>query len=431
MKIRDNVHKFKTQSIELPELPRGKEFEEFISAIFHSSGFYVERNIIEKDGQDILELDIVLTNYNESHPDIRLVEIKSGDWGSSDLFKLYGWMNYLKYSSSVFIARRKRDNVDFIKKKFGELGIELILIPDLSKSEEELAELTGKRNIERADSTTWRCSYWVERRLLEDLKQKKKLESHAKCYKTLEDYYDEVNNGIFFTQDPIKRVETLYGAFHQKYPHISAKCGNEMVGKNFDDEYEEIPKEIFSKTFYDGNYNDIQISAFIEHRARLAILKSLVDYKMLGKESSSLSFLLPGTFLQGLDSIGKDKYFQKYPVFWQWFMWVFGGFILTDYKDEEYGFLARKTGIPIDEIQNALDSYNKLFPIEGGWFSKVHKSNIELLKIFPLPFAGIGAHYRKLIHTRAKKFDDLILEGKYTLSDLKKWNNLTVRLLNK
>ena len=51
------------------------------------------------------------------------------------------------------------------------------------------------------------------------------------------------------------------------------------------------------------------------------------------------------------------------------------------------------------------------------------------MKMFPVPFMGIGANYRRLHYTDAKKFEDLKLTGTHTLNDLIKWNNLTVKVL--
>ena len=88
-------------SVSLPELPKGKEFEEYISAFFQSGGNYIERSIIEREVEEVLELDIITTDYCSSTPEIKLVEVKSGGWGFPDLFKVRGWMcdkHYKEYS---------------------------------------------------------------------------------------------------------------------------------------------------------------------------------------------------------------------------------------------------------------------------------------------------------------------------------------------
>ena len=432
-------------SVSLPDLPKGKEFEEYISAFFQSGGNnYIERNIVEREVEEVLELDIVATDYCSSPPEIKLLEVKSGKWGFPDLFKVRGWMDYLNITKGVFVASKEEGNVDFFKEKAKGLNIDLVVIPDLSESKKVLSKFINNTAIEDIDISTWRFSYWVERNLLKRLNHKKKSHPVKKCFEALEDYYFKVNSGIFFTQNIVQKVDTLYSTF-QEFPRISAKCGNELIGNNFDGEYDALPRQIYKDTYYDCSYNDIQISTFIEHRARLAILKNAIDYKLYkdaGIENKTenvkilgditLMDFLPSSFKKGLDVISKHRYFHKYPIFWQWFMWLFGGFILKDYEEKEYEVLSQKTGIPTEEIPNALEAYQILFPRDDGWFMDLSpNSNIEMMKMFPVPFTGVGANYRRLLYTESGKFEDLNLTGMHTLNDLIKWNNLTVEVLKK
>lgn len=109
---------------------------------------------------------------------------------------------------------------------------------------------------------------------------------------------------------------------------------------------------------------------------------------------------------------------------------MFGGFVLKDYEGTEYEILSQKTGIPVEEIPNALESYEILFPLRGGWFVDLSpNSNIRVMKMFPVPFMGIGANYRRLLYTESEEFEDLKLTATYTLNDLIKWNNLVVQVL--
>ncbi|KAF5410670.1 MAG: hypothetical protein U9N46_14820 [Euryarchaeota archaeon] len=431
-------------SVRLPDLPKETEFEEYVSAFFQSGGYYIERNIIERKVEEVLELDIIITNY--THPKIKLIEVKSGGWGFPDIFKIRGWMDYLHIFKGAFIVSKEKRNIDFYKQIAEALNIDLMLISDLSKSKEALAGFISKEVIEKVDISTWRFSYWTERNLLKCLTHKKNSHIDKKCFRSLKEYHFEVNSKIFFTENIAKKVCELYDVF-QKFPRISAKCGNELIGNSFDDECDAIPNQIFHDTYYECKYNDIQISTFIEHRARLAILKNAVDYKLYeetgdknktddiskisgwNSEMWSLA-LLPQSFKDGLNMIAKYKYFDKYPVFWQWFMWVFGGFILKDYEEKEYEILSQKTGIPVGEIPTALEAYQILFPLNDGWFMDLSpSSNIKVMKLFPVPFMGVGANYRRLLYTDSGKFEDLELTGTHTLNDLVKWNNLTVEVL--
>jgi hypothetical protein len=56
-------------------------------------------------------------------------------------------------------------------------------------------------------------------------------------------------------------------------------------------------------------------------------------------------------------------------------------------------------------------------------------SNIKMMKMFPVPFMGVGANYKRLLFTESGEFKDLKLTGRHALNDLIKWNNLTVEVL--
>ena len=148
--------------------------------------------------------------------------------------------------------------------------------------------------------------------------------------------------------------------------------------------------------------------------------------------SNQLEYLtLPNTIKTGLTEITKDKYFYLYPRFWQFFTYVFGGFILTDIEEQEFELLSKKTGVPVDEIPNAFDAFNKLFPRNDGWFFKFRNSSIRLHRLFPISFCGLGANYRRLVYTDDKDYDNLykLLSNDMTPFDLSKWNNLAYEIL--
>jgi len=431
-------------SVSLPELPKGHEFEEFISAFYQSSKLFIERNIIERGVEEVLELDTIATDYEQFPPSIQLIELKSGSWGFTDLFKLKGWIDYLNIPKASFIVQKERQNIEFYKEKASALGINLIVIPNIKVTGEVLSEFIPPECINETDIAVWRFAYWVERNLLRRLNHKKKSHRNIACYSALKAYYYDVSSGVFFTENIVDKLNKLYDAF-RKYPHITAKCAHELAGDSFDKEYSSLPDGIFSETYYKCKYTDVQISTFIEHRARLSILKSAIDlklYQRAGETSKTESYLellgykipkfdfLPQSFIDGLNTISAHPYFHKYAVFWQYFIWLFGGFILVDYEEQEYQLLSEQTGIPVEEIPNALSAYDALFPNAGGWFLDLSPhSNIRVLKMFPVPFMGVGANYRRLKYTENGDFKELKLTGQHTLTDLIKWNNLTVEVL--
>lgn len=438
-------------AVKLPELPTHDEFEDYSTALLRLGKYYIERNLLLRDIEEVLELDIVLTDYQSEQPELKIVEVKSGEWGFPDLFKVYGWMKYLSIPKGLFVAKKEKENKEFIQKVAREMDIDLFIIPDISDIQNILAEVLPAiptDTLIEADLNIWRFSCWLERCMLKRLWSQKKRNLSMKCYSALCNYYQEINGGIFFIENIVERVDKLYSTFINEFPHITAKTAHELVGDDFDQEYGDIPPQIYNDTFFHCNYNDIQISMFTEHRARLAILKSAVDYilyKMAGVSTRtqditrrtlgfeySLMETLPVSFRAGLEELSSHQYFHKYPLFWQWFLWVFGGFILKDYQEQEYLVLSEKTGIPIEEIDNAFNSYQILFPVNDGWFLEYPNSMVRHMKIFPVPFMGIGANYRLWLYGEGDnpEYKDLKTSGLYTVNDLAKWNNLVVKVLS-
>ncbi len=436
----------KGKPIVLNSLPKEKEYEEFVSAYFQAGGYYIERNIIDRDVEEILELDIILTNYSSADPFLSLVEIKSGSWGFSDVFKIRGWLDYTNIDHSIIVCQVSRQNVDYFKRKASELDIDIIVNEKIDDTAKNLSNYIDPDQIDDIDITWWRYAYWIERIILKTLNKKKKSIPNVKRYKILEDYYFKVNSSLFFTRNIIDRLEQLYDAFKEN-PRVSAKTANEMKGGSFDDNVDIVDQNIFKKTYYDCEFNDIQISTYVEHFARLSILKNLIDYilyKKTGNQErvedkkifgiiSKMDFL-PKSVKDALKIIENDKYLHLYPIFWQWFIYIFGGFILVDFEEQEYELLSSKTGIPVDHINDAFNAYEILFPMEDGWFNQITTSNIKFLKMFPVSFRAIGANYRKSIYTPGQKeYYELgkSLTGKYTESDLSTWHNHGYQLLLK
>jgi hypothetical protein len=427
----------------LPEIPKGKELEECISAILQSGGYFIEKNIIEREeGTEVLELDVVATEYMTAEPVSSFVEVKSGDWGFKDLFKIRGWLDYLEYERGLFITDRPKDNPEYFREKAQKIGIELIQVPDWKHASSTLAETMTIVELSADDVIAWRFSYWIERRLLETLKKwKKRYHGDFKCYQVLDEYYFLINSRILFTDNIVERLYSLYEAYKQ-HPRLTARCGNEILGSSFEDDVDVLSADLFKKTYYSCEFNVIQISTFIEHRARLALLKCTVDYLIKRrkkeertKRSFGLSYEemllhdLPASFKKGLDSLEAQPSFHRYPVFWQWYLWLFGGFILKDYQEGEYELLSVKSGVPVDDIPQALNAFQILFPTDGGWEIDLSpESDIRLLKMASVPFCGVGAFYRLLLH-EAEEYKELVLPGRHTRDDLIKWNNLSAKLL--
>lgn len=426
--------------ITLPEIPKDKDYEDYLCAYLQAGGLYVERSIIHREVEELLELDVLTTEFQHDNTNKLLVEIKGGNWGFNEIFKIRGWMTFLNFDKGCFIVQKSRPSISYFQDKAETLNIKLIDNSDLAKTKETLSSFY-RIQPDAADVETIRFAYLIERKQLAKIKQLKKKYPDIKSYSNLDDYFFKTNSGSFFSANPINRINKLFTSFI-KHKNITAKICNELNGGNFDDDsITQLSTKCFTDTFYDAKNNILHISLYVEHLARITILKCAIEHlidRLKGDYDTQniinqLEYLaLPSNIINGLAEITKDKYFYLYPIFWQFFTYVFGGFILTDIQEKEYELLSNRTGIPIDEIPNAFDAFNKLFPRHDGWFFKFPKSSIKWHRMFPISFCGLGANYRRLIYADDKDYKNLykMLSNDKTSLDLRKWNNLTYEILN-
>jgi len=112
-------------SLELPKDPRDTDYEEFIAAYLQAGGLYVERHAIFRKEAELLELDILTTDFSSEQTTKHLIEIKSGDWGFNEIFKLRGWLTFLSYEQGCFVVKKSRDYFDFYRESASRLNIHL------------------------------------------------------------------------------------------------------------------------------------------------------------------------------------------------------------------------------------------------------------------------------------------------------------------
>lgn len=428
----------------LPAFPTNTEFEEYVSAYVQSGGYFVERSLIYRQEEEIFEVDAIATTYSSTNPPLeRLIEVKSGDWGFPDIFKVSGWGKYLGIGDLELVVCKPKTNQMFIKAKSSEIGVRISLHPNDVQAL-TTTELLPGLHVDPLDVIAWRFSHWAERRLLKRIKQRKKSIQNCKRYHVLDEYYHNVTSAVFFSPNVVHRARAPYNSF-QQYPYLSARVANECCGNDFDQAHTEIPKDFFAAAYYKGEANDLDLSTYVEHRSRLALMKAAVDlcqYESFGIKDKvadvveylgfkfSLKETLPANFLAGLETIRGDKFFHRYAVFWQVFLWLSGGFVLDDYKEADHKLLSLKTGVPVEDIPAAFAAYDKLFPTPGGWFRAGDgNSRITFIKLVPPPVMGIGAHYRQLQYGQGKGMQDLVLTGTYTKADLAKRIKSLVELL--
>ncbi|MHC1623150.1 MAG: hypothetical protein ACXQTR_00995 [Candidatus Methanospirareceae archaeon] len=427
-------------AVTLPDAPESPhELEDYVAALFQSAGFFVEKNIIERDSHtEILELDVVATNYDEDIPFSVLAEVKSGQWGFPDLFKLIGWMKYLQIPQGAFFVSESEKEPAFVERKVTPLDVKFIYLDDFAESRKRFATAGFPTVSDPLLLKVWRYAYLIERTLIDRLRRHKNACPSSEEPATAMGYHNLINNGIFFVNDIRDRLNQLYNAYWE-HPKLSLGLALEMDGREFDPNGRYTESTHFREAMLDGTHDPVQACFYLEHRARLSILKTAIDWVCLSEQGSAPTipgagsnmasdWLLPSSFRNGLDTIKNDPYFKRYALFWQVFLWGFGGFYLEDRKDIEFGWLAKQTGIPVEEIPRALRVFDVLFPLPSdSWLKQTGPTHCKIVKLVPAAFRGLGVNHR-FWRYRYKTVEDFRYDD-HTVDDLIGWKKNVYELL--
>ena len=422
----------------LSDIPTsGAELEDYVAALFLAAGCFVEKNIEERN---VLELDIVATDYTQDTPRVVLAEAKSGDWGFGDLFKVVGWMRYLRIDEGAMLVREipHDKDLDRLGGIFGPLSVTIVRLDDLEEASNRFAEsgLPVVRHPQEVEQ--WRWVHTAERVLLRQLIALKKSQLDRQGPSAVAGYHELVNNGIFFEPSIAGRLSHLYEAY-QTHPKLALGCALEMDDDPFDPNpfFKTSPR--MSDAMLRGEHSLLQASFYVEHRARLAILKPAVDLacraprvvdKLVGRTTAFRTGVptLPASFVEGLRWLTEQPTFRHYPRLWQMFLWSWGGFVLRDREDVEYGWLSDQSGVPKDEVAAALQAFDYFYPIEGSWFATPGPTHCKMIKMMPWAFLGLGSHHR----LTAYGLTDYVEFGysDYTATDMARWHLHAYELLS-
>jgi hypothetical protein len=409
--------------VELPAIPgAGRELEDYVAGLFQAAGYFVERGIHERGSTEVLELDAVATSYDSAMPSSVLVEAKGGRWGFPDVFKVVGWMDYLDIERGAFFVRESSQGLaSEVHRKMTPLGLSLVDLSGFQDSAQRFKD-AGLGTIRDPSLTgLWRYSFWIERKLLGHLRARKRQMPQAKVTAEVLGYHDLIHDHIFFIKDESERLRRLYRAY-RGHPKLSRELASELVGGQV------VRGSILADALVSGAHAALQASLYIEHRARLSILKTTIDLLCRGGAHPGRLVGLPRTLGSGLRALERRATFHRYALLWQVFLWGFGGFFLADRAEEEFAWLSEQTGIPRGEIRLGLAAFDDLFPLTAGsWIAPLRNTQLVVAKMVPAPFRGIGA-LQRLRRYGARAYEDLGYDP-YTTTGLNRWHRSAVELL--
>lgn len=370
-----------------------------------------------------------------------LIEVKGGKWGFTDLFKVVGWMQYLGLEHGAFFMTRWEDR-EAAPRKMEPLGLDVVCFDDFTAAPQLFTEKGFGSFAEPRLIGLWRHSYGVERKFVKLIhKQERAGDEGAKAAKT---YHRQINNGTFFARAPEESLALLYEAYGD-HPKLTLGYAREIDGEGFDPHAAANDSPSYQAMLRHGRHPELQACMYLEHRARLAILKAAVDYALahpdgppefrMSEDGKSFFFqgltyhVLPRTFHDGIAWLREQPNFARYATFWQQFLWGWGGFYLNDRTGEEFEWMAEYSGIPADEIPTALEAFDRFFPISNGWLTTPGHTDIHMLKMVPLIFQGIGAHQRRIQYNLVDSLSALQPSAPYTVPDLAKRISCAVNFL--
>jgi hypothetical protein len=387
-----------TMTIRLPTDPRSDAYEDFATAYAFAAGYFVETRLKLRDTTvEVLELDVVATSALTKDAKRVLVEAKSGGWGFPDVFKVSGWINFLGIPAGVVIYReeieqRRKESLDAVSKKTNVSCHRFDLVGKVVES-----PFNDGRKIDADFGGHILTKAWysqISQRLVfanftSYCKSSPGAAFESLIANTID--YQRAAERSFFESDPAARVAALYRAY-QRNPNLSGAFVDAMSTAKA------VPMQnIWNEANDTKDHLWLQYVMFLEHRARIGIIKAAADLIATGaKEKAKLGafyeVVLPDSFLSGLEKLAVLPEWEKVPYLFQMLVEVFGGF----YRDDEIELLAAATGIAPANIPTALALYQEFFPTGKGWFYTV--KGLHRLKLIPAFLRGIGCFFRQSVH---------------------------------
>ena len=327
----------------------------------------------------------------------------------NEIFKQYGIMTFLMIPKGYFFAyqepeeRHQRLFADVI----AMMNIVLIYFSKL-KSHSLFWSLKNNPNSDVLVDI-WMRSYQIERDLDRVLKEQKHIFREGKGDErliSLVGYANLVKNALFFMPDE-EKIKALLGTYREN-PYLSLELARAIGG-------DQNGNKIFQEALYGGKHDVLQLSFYVEHRARLALFKAIVDHLCNGKEFDDPN--TPSSILNAVKKMKCYSHFYKFPVLLQVFFWSWGGFFLDSKKEEETEVLAKEAQLPPEQVMAAFEVYDTLFPIPEGWLRRVSNAGYTVMRLIPMVFRGLGVERRIKFYGDISSFCSGLTED-----DLTRWH---------
>ena len=449
----------KTLSLRLPMIPKDKYYEDYVAAILNTGGYYLQRSVHHYEGNiEMLELDVVATKISSDKVEKTIIEIKSGNWGIKDVFKVSGWLQYLQLKDSLGVFVFQNDVSEHEYRMMNKVAetLKIHLIPNNRKDDGSIDDNLLKdefsidiNDIHKSVISSFRYAFNLERIFLDYLHEYERKYPEFETPKKVYNYLRELNDKSFLYQEPISRLKFLCDLSYE-HRFIGAIMYNEIKGNGLKspDERPDFGSDYFNIFFEKpDDFIHIHVAQHATLLNKLYVLETIIEYIVQNNKATEddiISNFILQTNISALnrniqefiDKLKNKPNYHLYPYLWQVFLYVFGGFILENKKEEEYNLLSQITKLPKENIDDAFFVWDELFPYNKGWFQQPQKnSNIKLLKMLPAPLYGIGMNFRLHLYgtNNVDLFDNLKkqLTGVHTFDNLLNWNNSAYHILKR
>lgn len=330
------------KKIKLPDLPKDEYYEDFVAALLCAGGYYIEKRIDLRDPTNILELDVVTSKYYSDHVKKTLSEIKSAGWGISDVFKVRGWLDFLKFSKASFVClnTNKKDFTQ-MQKVAKELNIHLLEIKIEGKNIQK-DDLLKVYDIKISDKNLYDCAVscirvalCCERNMVyKYLKPLAKDPSALLSLKNTDDFLYKVCDHSFFQNNAYDRIKEVFEAF-TCFRNLTARMDTEKLKGEYPNTDEvSLSKNSYNTLYYEcpAKKSPLHVALYAELMCRITMLQLCIEESFRDKELQNLeemieSISLPSNIRDGIVTLqSSHKYYHLYSHFWQIFIYVFGGF---------------------------------------------------------------------------------------------------------
>jgi hypothetical protein len=416
--------------IKLPTDPRGDQFEEAVSARIRASGYFTEnRTVLDHDGRDILELDVVASPCTDEFLDRWLVDAKKDTAKFADMFKIFGWRTFLNIPRGCIVYGKGLEERD--KAAFAEICPKLEVHTDhfLPSAHHDLQQLrvlnpTVTKEIRAILAQIGWYQMIADRLVLEEFRAVKKLHPDEPIFERVRQYRRACHLA-FFEPEPLTRVVLLFEAF-QNDSGITGAAANWQSLKDGVN-----AKDILERARDTHAYPWIQHIMALETRARILIMKygieAGLEMERLGAHSVYYATLLnqagiSRNFRVGFEKARESRYRTQIPYILQVYTEVLGGFLVDDIDRQLLGQIA---GAPIEAVDEAFTLLDTFFPTQNGWH--LNSRELRILKYTPGYLKGTGAFFRQSCR-KLKEYEQIAPQQHWLLS---KWHNAAYFILEK